>query len=217
VVSYVNTYAEVKAESDYCCTSSNAAAVVRQLVKSGHARIIFLPDEYLAKNTAAEVGIPIAYPFSDLESSATLTCSGPLLLGWKGRCEVHEKYTVDDIRNVRKQFPGVMVLAHPECSLEVTQAADFTGSTKQMIQYVRDMPKPYYLLLTECSMADNIAAENPHREMLRLCAVRCPHMNEITLEQTLTALEKLQYKVELPTELMDRARGALTRMISLGA
>lgn len=208
VVSYVNTYAEVKAESDYCCTSSNAAAVVRRLREEGHERVIFLPDEYLGCNTAAETGMNVLSPDT--------AADGPGLICWRGRCEVHEQFTVEDVENVRKQFPEVVVLAHPECSREVVEAADFAGSTKQMTEYVRDVDAPCYLLLTECSMGDNIAADNPHREMLRLCGIRCPHMNEITLEQTLAALGQERWKIELPEELLSRARGALDRMIALG-
>lgn len=217
VVTYVNTYAEVKAESDYCCTSSNAAAVVRHLEGEGHDRIIFLPDEYLARNTARETGFPIIVP-----SRPGAARNGDpenverTLIGWSGLCEVHEKFTVDDIVNVRKQFPDVVVLAHPECSPEVIEACDFSGSTKKMIEYVQNVDAPRYLLLTECSMADNIVAENPEREMVRLCSVRCPHMNEITLEDTLEALEKLQFQIHLDPDIIEKARIPIDRMLSIG-
>lgn len=216
VVSYVNTYADVKAETDYCCTSSNAAAVINYLAGKGYKKIIFLPDEYLAKNVAAETGIPILFPSRPHASRA----DDPenlqrVLLGWHGKCEVHEKFTVEDIENVRRQFPDTVILAHPECSPEVVGAADFSGSTKKMIDYVRSVDAPRYLLLTECSMGDNIAAENPQREMLRLCSVRCPHMNLITLEDTLNALRKRQYKIELPDEIIKKARRSLDRMLEI--
>lgn len=138
------------------------------------------------------------------------------MIGWHGRCEVHEKFTVDDIRRVRAQFPDVVILAHPECSPEVTQAADFAGSTTAMIRYVERTNAPRYLILTECSMSDNIAAANPDKEMLRLCAVRCPHMNEITLEDTLKALQLNRYVIEVPEEIRVRAARAVERMIAIG-
>ncbi len=215
VVSYVNTYADVKAESDICCTSSNAVAVVESL----HAEtVIFLPDEYLARNVARETGKHIIFP--------TLT-PGPSpkgrgeeldyqLIGWRGRCEVHEKFTVKDIETVRAQFPDVVVLAHPECSPEVTAAADFSGSTNAMIRFVRESKAPHYLVLTECAMGDNIAAANPDKDMLRLCMVRCPHMNTITLEETRDALKFNRYVIEVPEEIRLRAYRAVQRMIEIG-
>jgi len=138
------------------------------------------------------------------------------MIGWPGRCEVHEKFTVDDITNIRKQFPDVLVLAHPECSPEVVEASDFSGSTSAMINKVKQSDAPRYLLLTECSMGDNIIAENPQKEMLRLCSVRCPHMNEITLEDTLAALQKTQYVVEVPEDIRIRAKRAVDRMLEIG-
>src|SRR3990172_4805648 len=154
VVTYVNTYADVKAESDICCTSSNAIAVAESL----HAdTVIFLPDEYLARNVARETGKHIVFP----------TLNGPRdpaeeldyqFIGWRGRCEVHEKFTVADIAAVREQFPDVVILSHPECSPEVVAASDFSGSTTAMIRYVEQTKAPHYLMLTECSMGDNVAA-----------------------------------------------------------
>jgi len=217
VVSYVNTYAEVKAETDICCTSSNAAAVIRHLANEGHDKIIFLPDEYLAQNVAAETGIPIIFP--SLPGGKKEDDPGNLkreLIGWRGRCEVHEKFTVEDIENVRRQFPDTVILCHPECSPDVVKASDFSGSTKAMIDYVRNIAAPRYLLLTECSMGDNIAAENPEREMLRLCSVRCPHMNLITLEDTLAALENRQYEITLPDDMIEKSRASLDRMLEIG-
>jgi quinolinate synthase len=138
------------------------------------------------------------------------------MIGWKGRCEVHEQFTVDDIQNVRKQFPDVIILAHPECSPEVTSASDFSGSTSTMIKYVEDTSAPRYLLLTECSMGDNIIAANPEKEMLRLCSIRCPHMNQITLEDTLNALKYTRYIIELPEDIRVRAARAVERMVQIG-
>ncbi|MFZ5979519.1 MAG: quinolinate synthase NadA [Candidatus Zixiibacteriota bacterium] len=216
VVSYVNTYADVKAETDICCTSSNAAKVVKYLVDRGHDRVIFLPDEYLAKNVAAETGIPIIFPSLPSPAKADDPANFQrVLIGWNGRCEVHEQFKVEDIENVRRQFPDVVILAHPECSPEVVAASDFSGSTKKMIDYVREVDAPRYLLLTECSMGDNIAAENPHREMLRLCSIRCPHMNLITLEDTLAALEQNRYEITLDKDLMNRARASLDKMLEI--
>jgi quinolinate synthase len=211
VVTYVNTYADVKAESDVCCTSSNAAAVVESL---GTSTVIFLPDEYLAKNVARETGKHIIFP--TLTPGQEATELDYQLVGWHGRCEVHEKFTVEDIAAVRQQFPDVVILTHPECSPEVVAASDFSGSTKAMIHYVEQTSAPRYLLLTECAMGDNIAAANPDKDMLRLCSVRCPHMNQITLEDTLASLKYTQYVIEVPEDIRVRAAKAVERMIAIG-
>lgn len=211
VVSYVNTYADVKAESDYCCTSGNAAGVVRHLFEKGHRHIIFLPDEYLAHNTAREAGVP----FVRAAAGAPSPLPEKAIIGWHARCEVHELFTVDDVDNVRAQFSDVVIVAHPEVSPEVLAKCDASGSTKQMVEYVRKTKAARYLLLTECSMGDNIAAENPDKEMLRLCSHRCPHMAQITLEDTLMALEKIQYKIELPEQIIHDARLPIDRMLEI--
>lgn len=211
VVTYVNTYANVKAESDVCCTSGNASAVVESLKSD---TIIFLPDEYLARNVAQETGKHIIFP--------SLTANGNgreldyQLIGWHGRCEVHDRFTVQDIKNVRRQFPDVMIVAHPECSPEVVEAADFSGSTSRMIRFVEETTAPRYLLLTECAMGDNIAAANPQKEMLRVCSVRCPYMNEISLEDTRDALKYNRYKIEVPEPIRQRAAQAVERMLAIG-
>jgi len=212
VVTYVNTYADVKAESDICCTSSNAVAVVESLKTD---KVIFLPDEYLAGNVARETGKHIIFP-SRGDSVFPDSLLDVQMIGWHGRCEVHEKFTVRDIQDVRAQFPQVAILSHPECSPEVVAASDFSGSTNAMVKYVQETDAPQYLLLTECSMGDNIAAANPDKDMLRLCTVRCPHMNQITLEDTLEALQKIQYVVEVPEEIRVRASKAVERMIAIG-
>jgi quinolinate synthase len=218
VVTYVNTYADVKAETDVCCTSSNAVAVINSLHSD---TVIFLPDEYLAKNVARETGKHIIVP-SRTPNISLDTAEKPLLptpdtlIAWHGRCEVHERFTIGDIRAVRSQFPDVTILAHPECSPEVVEASDFSGSTQAMIDFVEQVDAPRYLLLTECAMGDNIAAANPHREMLRLCSVRCPHMNQITLEQTLDSLRYNQYEITVPEEIRVRAARAVERMIAIG-
>ena len=213
VVTYVNTYADVKAESDICCTSGNAAAVVESL---GVDTVIFIPDEYLARNVARDTGKHIIIPTMDPLKESGSTDLDYQLIGWHGRCEVHEKFTVDDIETVRQQFPDVVILAHPECSPQVVEASDFSGSTNAMINYVQEIKAPHYLLLTECAMGDNVAAANPEKDMLRLCMVRCPHMNEITLEDTLEALQKEQYLIEVPEDIRKRALRSVERMIAIG-
>lgn len=212
VVTYVNTYADVKAETDICCTSSNAKAVVESL-DSDH--VIFLPDEYLASNVAKETGKSIIFPTKTPKASNGNGLQYDII-GWNGRCEVHEQFTVQDIENVRKQFPHVVVLAHPECSPEVVEASDFSGSTSAMINYVQDVQAEQYLLLTECSMGDNIAAENPEKEMVRLCSIRCPHMNQITLEMTRDALKYNQYQVSIPEDIRLKAKKSVDRMLAIG-
>jgi quinolinate synthase len=212
VVTYVNTYADVKAESDICCTSGNAAAVVESLQAE---TVIFLPDEYLARNVAQETGKHIIFPTVP-PTNGHETELDYQLIGWNGRCEVHDRFTVADITNVRRQFPDVVILAHPECSPEVAAASDFTGSTARMIRFVEETDAPRYLLLTECAMGDNIAAANPNKEMLRLCSVRCPHMNQITLEQTRDALKYNRYQIEVPEDIRRRAAQAVERMLAIG-
>jgi quinolinate synthase len=226
VVTYVNTYADVKAESDICCTSSNAVAVVESLKSD---TVIFLPDEYLAKNVANETGKHIVFPSAGpdtlaLHRSQLLTQAEGQnaaeldyqMIGWHGRCEVHEKFTVADIEAVRAQFPDVVVLTHPECSPEVVAASDYSGSTNAMIRYVQQTKASRYLVLTECAMGDNIAAANPEKDMLRLCMVRCPHMNTITMEETRDALKFNRYVIDVPEEIRVKAYRAVQRMIEIG-
>lgn len=217
VVTYVNCYAEVKAETDICCTSGNAARVAQHLFDQGHRTILFLPDAYLTENVAAEVGAKVVFP--KLLGGPGADAIGPkdrALVSWNGTCEVHEQFSVQDIQTVRKQFPDTVVLAHPECKHEVVAKADFSGSTSAMVRYVRDVDAPRYLLLTECSMGDNIIAENPTRDVLRLCSHRCPHMAQITLEDTLDALENNRYQIELDADLIRRGRASLDRMLEIG-
>lgn len=220
VVTYVNTYADVKAETDICCTSGNAVAVVESLKAD---TIIFLPDEYLARNVARETGKHIIFPSVGRGPNLSLdTARKPeteldvQMIGWHGRCEVHDKFTVKDIANVRAQFPDVVILAHPECSPEVVAASDFSGSTTAMIKYVERTHAPRYLLLTECSMGDNILAAHPEKPMLRLCSARCPHMNQITLEDTLAALQQTQYVIDVPEDIRVRAARSVERMLAIG-
>jgi len=213
VVTYVNTYADVKAETDICCTSGNAAKVVEYLNSD---TVIFLPDEYLARNVAKDTGKHIIFPSVINGDNVESTDVDYQMIGWKGRCEVHEQFTMDDINNVRKQFPDTLILAHPECSPEITGASDFSGSTSAMIKHVEETNAPRYLLLTECSMGDNIIAAHPDKEMLRLCSIRCPHMNQITLEDTLEALKHTRYIVEVPEDIRLKALEAVEKMIRIG-
>ena len=191
VVTYVNTSAEVKAESDICCTSGNAKAVVQSL---GVPRVIMLPDEYLAQNIAAQTEVEI--------------------IAWKGHCEVHERFTPADIRQLREDHPGVMVLAHPECPPEVVAEADFSGSTAAMSDYVGRQKPPRVVLMTECSMSDNVAVEHPEVEFIRPCNL-CPHMKRITLANIRAALEQNRHAVTIAPEIAGRARLAVERMLAV--
>lgn len=210
VVTYINTYADVKAETDICCTSGNAKQVVESLNSD---TVIFLPDEYLAGNIARETGKHIIFPSKTKGTDKDVDVQ---LIGWHGRCEVHDQFTVEDIEHVRATYPDAKVLAHPECKPEVVDAADFSGSTTAMINYIRDNHLPRYLLLTECAMGDNIHAENPNREMLRMCHVRCPHMNQIQLKDTYNALLFNQYQIIMDEDIRQRAFQAVNRMLQIG-
>lgn len=212
IISYVNTYADVKAESDVCCTSGNATKVVQWAQKKWKTkRVIFLPDEFLARNIAKELGISIIVPKKIGEGSR----SNAEMIGWQGHCEVHEKFTTNDVSRVRKEYPDVVVLAHPECSPEVIKASDFSGSTTAMINEVNKHKGKPILLLTECSMGDNIIANNPTAQVLRLCMVRCPHMNTIKLQDTRDALKYMQYQIEIPENVREKAALAVQRMITI--
>lgn len=209
VVTYINTYADVKAEVDYCCTSSNAARIVKSIPSD---TIIFLPDEYLGKNVAAETGKTVIIP--DISGQKVAAPKNSLVV-WHGKCEVHERFTVEDIRLARAQYPEVVVVSHPECHPDVVAASDYSSSTTKMVEYVRKSSAKQFLILTECSMGDNIMAENPDKEILRICAIRCPHMNEITLEDTLAALQNDQYQIEIPEPIRIRAKASLERMLAV--
>ncbi|WP_274424989.1 quinolinate synthase NadA [Chelativorans sp. YIM 93263] len=191
IVTYVNTSAAVKAESDICCTSGNARAVVESL---GVPRVIMIPDEYLAQNIAKETDVEI--------------------IAWKGHCEVHELFTADDIRELREAHSGVTVLAHPECPPDVVAEADFSGSTAAMSNFVETKAPGRVVLLTECSMSDNIAAAHPEVEFMRPCNL-CPHMKRITLSNIRDALEQDRYEVILDPATADRARVAVERMLAV--
>ena len=191
VVSYVNSSAAVKAESDICCTSGNARKVVEAL---GVPRVIMLPDEYLAQNVAAETKVEI--------------------IAWRGHCEVHERFTAAEIAELRERYPGVTVLAHPECPPEVVAAADFAGSTAAMADYVGEKRPPRVVLMTECSMSDNVALAHPETEFVRPCNL-CPHMKRITLSNIRHALETMTHEVTIDPAVAVRARAAVERMLAL--
>lgn len=192
VVTYVNTSAEVKAESDVCCTSGNAVKVVESL---GTDRVLFLPDEYLARYVAGQTKVQVIW--------------------WNGHCEVHERFTAEEIARYRKSQDNLVVIAHPECPPDVLAAADFVGSTAQMVDFVRAKRPPRVLMVTECSMSDNVAAEISDVEFVRPCNL-CPHMKRITLPNILTALETLEPRVEIDPAVADRARLAVERMLAVG-
>jgi len=214
VVSYVNTHAETKAVSDYCCTSGNADAVVRYLLNKGHKHIIFVPDEFLAHNTARELGLAFIQgwiPGSEKE----LRADTPAVIGWGAHCEVHELFEPEHVDAVKQQFPEAVTIAHPECKPEVIAKVDISGSTKKMVDVVKASDAKQFMLFTECSMGDNLAAENPDKEMIRMCSHQCPHMALITLEDTLEALQKLQYQIELPEAILRDARVPIDNMLAI--
>lgn len=192
VVTYVNTSAEVKAETDICCTSGNAVAVVESL---GVDRVLFLPDQYLGKYVATQ---------TDVE-----------LILWDGACMVHERFTGDEIRRHRQSLGGIKVIAHPECPPDVLEEADYVGSTNGIINWVRSNRPEQVMMITECSMADNVALEMPDVEYVRPCNL-CPHMKRITLEGIRHSLETMTYQIEIPEDIAVPARRAVERMLEVG-
>ncbi len=211
VVTYINTYADVKAETDICCTSSNAAAVVNSLNAD---LVICVPDRYLASNIARETGRRIVFPELGVMPEGTPGVDYGMV-GWNALCEVHEQFTVEDVAAVRKQFSDAVVLAHPECSPEVVAVADYSSSTSAMARYIQEAESGRFLLLTECAMGDNIAAANPDKEMIRMCSIRCPHMNEVKLQEVIDALRYNQHPVEVDEELRIRAKRSIDRMLEI--
>jgi quinolinate synthase len=191
VVTYVNTSAAVKAESDICCTSGNARKVVESL---GVDEVIMIPDEYLARNVAAETRVKV--------------------ITWVGHCEVHQRFTAAEIRLLREQYPGVIVLAHPECSPEVVAEADFAGSTAAMADYVDTKKPPRVVLVTECSMSDNVAVRHPEIEFVRPCNL-CPHMKRITLPKIRRSLETMRHEVQIDPAVAAAARRSIERMLAV--
>ena len=192
VVSYVNTSADVKAETDICCTSANAVKVVESL---GTNKVIFLPDDYLAKYVASNTAVEI--------------------ISWKGTCVVHEQFNAKEINDIKKQNPGIIVIAHPECPPEVINAADFAGSTTGMSEYVKKNQPKKVMMVTECSMSDNVQVENPKVEFIKPCNL-CPYMKKITLPKILDCLENESNEIIIPDNLMEKARLSVERMTSIG-
>lgn len=213
VVTYINTYADVKAECDVCCTSGNAVNVVDSLASD---TVIFLPDEYLGRNVARQSGKRIIFPIREPGAQAGEPSNGGRMIGWHARCEVHEQFTQGGVARVRAEYPDVVVLAHPECSPEVVDAADFAGSTSTMIRYVEETAAPRYLILTESAMCENVASACPDKEILPLCRIRCPHMGLITLENTRDALRYDRYVIEVPEDIRRRAVRSVERMLTIG-
>ena len=191
VITYINTSAAVKAASDICCTSGNAKKIVEAL---GVPKVLMIPDEYLARNVARETNVEI--------------------LAWHGHCEVHELFNAQDVRDLREAHPGVVVLAHPECPPDVVAEADFAGSTAVMSDYVGDNKPARVVLLTECSMSDNVAVQHPEVEFIRPCNL-CPHMKRITLANIRTALEENRHEVTVDPTVAEGARRAVERMLAI--
>ena len=192
VVSYVNTSADVKAETDICCTSANAVKIVNSL---GVKKVIFLPDDYLAKYVASQTDVEI--------------------ISWKGTCEVHEKFNDTEINEIRKNNPGIKVIAHPECPPDVLKASDFTGSTSGMIKYVSDNQPKKVMMVTECSMSDNVQIDNPNVEFIRPCNL-CPHMKRITLPKILDCLENETNEIVMSESVIEKARKSVEKMAEIG-
>ena len=192
VVSYVNTSADVKSETDVCCTSANAVKIVNSLrVK----KVIFLPDDYLAKYVASQTDVEI--------------------ISWKGTCEVHEQFNDEEINQIRKENPGIKVIAHPECPPDVIKASDFTGSTSGMIKYVKDNQPEKVMMVTECSMSDNVQVDNPNVKFIRPCNL-CPHMKRITLPKILDCLKNETNEILLDNKTINAARNSVIRMTEIG-
>ena len=190
VVTYINTSADVKAETDICCTSSNALEIIESL---GANKVIFLPDEYLAKNIAAQTKVKI--------------------ISWHGKCMAHERFTAKEIREYRETNPGITILAHPECSPDVIAEVDYTGSTSKMNNYVKEKQPAKVLMVTECSMSDNVSVENPNVEFIRPCNL-CPHMKRINLPKILESLMLNIYEIKINKDILERARIPIERMLN---
>ncbi len=191
VVTYINAYADVRAEADICCTSSNAVQVVESLKVD---RVIFIPDGYLGRYVAQQTDVEIIL--------------------WEGACEVHERFTPEELRGYRDDYPGIHIVAHPECPPEVLAEADFVGSTSGMIAHIGKERPRQVVMVTECSMSDNVAIEYPDVEFIRPCNL-CPHMKRITLPKILRALQTLEPKIEIDTDTINRARLSLERMLAI--
>ena len=192
VVTYVNAYADVRAEADICCTSANAVQVVESLNAD---RVIFVPDGYLGRYVATQTDVEIIL--------------------WEGACEVHERFTGEELRNYRSDFPGIEIIAHPECPPDVLEEADFVGSTSGMIKHVAERHPERVVLVTECTMSDNVAVEFPDTDFVRPCNL-CPHMKRISLPKILRSLETLEPEIHVDPDTAARARRSLERMLAVG-
>ena len=192
VVSYINTSADVKAETDVCCTSANAVKVVESL---GVKKVIFLPDDYLAKYVASKTKVEI--------------------ISWKGTCMVHEQFTAKEIKEIKEQNPGIVVIAHPECPPDVINASDFAGSTTGMSEYVKKNQPKKVMMVTECSMSDNVQIENPEVSFIKPCNL-CPHMKKITLPKILDCLENETNEIIIPKNLIKKAKLSVEKMTAIG-
>ena len=192
VVSYVNTSADVKAETDICCTSANAVKIVESL---GTKKVIFLPDDYLAKYVASQTDVEI--------------------ISWKGICIVHDQFNEKEIHDIRKNNPGIKIIAHPECPPDVIKASDFAGSTSGMIKYVKDNQPKKVMLVTECSMSDNVEADNPNVSFIKPCNL-CPYMKKIDLKKILDCLENDTNEIILDNKTIEAARKSVIRMTEIG-
>ena len=192
VVSYINTSADVKAETDVCCTSANAVKIVKSL---GVNKVIFLPDVYLAKYVASQTDVEI--------------------ISWKGTCEVHEQFNEEEINQIRTSNPGIKIIAHPECPPDVINVSDFAGSTSGMIKYVKDNQPKKVMMVTECSMSDNVQVDNPNVEFIRPCNL-CPHMKKITLPKVLECLENETNEIILDQDTIEKARKSVEKMTEIG-
>ena len=192
VVSYINTSADVKAETDVCCTSANAVKIVKSL---GVNKVIFLPDVYLAKYVASQTDVEI--------------------ISWKGTCEVHEQFNEEEINQIRTSNPGIKIIAHPECPPDVINVSDFAGSTSGMIKYVKDNQPKKVMMVTECSMSDNVQVDNPNVEFIRPCNL-CPHMKKITLPKVLECLENETNEIILDQDTIEKARKSVEKMAEIG-
>ena len=192
VVSYINTSADVKAETDVCCTSANAVKIVNSL---GVKKVIFLPDDYLAKYVASQTDVEI--------------------ISWKGTCEVHEQFNDEEINEIRKNNPGIKIIAHPECPPDVIKASDFTCSTSGMIKYVNEKQPEKVMMVTECSMSDNVQIDNPNVKFIRPCNL-CPHMKKITLPKILSCLENESNEIIMDNITIEKARNSVEKMVKIG-
>ena len=192
VVSYVNTSADVKAETDVCCTSANAVKIVKSL---GVKKVIFLPDDYLAKYVSSKTDVEI--------------------ISWKGICMVHDQFNENEIKDIRKNNPGIKIIAHPECPPDVIKASDFTGSTSGMIKYVKDNQPEKVMMVTECSMSDNVQVDNPNVKFIRPCNL-CPHMKKITLPKILNCLENETNEIIMDNVIIKKAKNSVERMVEIG-